>query len=313
MKKFTSYLLVSVLLVFSIALVLDIIFSKTSQLIESDLSDEQSVWNDIYKSKIETDVAIYGSSRAWVHVDPTVIDSILHVSSYNLGIDGYSFHMQHYRHQEYLKYNKKPKQIILIVDWMSFKLEKEGLYNSNQFRPYMLWNRNSIEYLGDNEATSLLDFYIPFYRYAGRINPFRSFIEENSPIIEREKGFKSFSKEWKSQYVKPFHQKFDIETLNLFEEFLIDMKSENINVTLVVAPFYIVGQDIVLNKDENMSIISKIADEQSVLLIDYSKSYISYQKEYFYNNSHLNAKGARIFSLKLANDLKSSKTPTLKD
>ena len=288
-----------------LSLVLDNYYTSTPHLIELDANDEESVWNDIYQSKINVDIAIYGSSRAWVHVDPVIIDSILGVSSYNLGMDGHSFYMQYYRHKEYFKFNDEPKSIVVLVDWLSFDLVKEGLYNPNQFRPYLLWNTNAIDHMYGNQDVDPLDFFIPFYRYRGRINPYRKFLEEKQPIVNRKRGFKSFEKGWTGlDSIEPFYKKFDNKVLTMFEEFLFDMKSRDIKVILVVAPFYIEGQAFVINKDENMGIIQNIATNMSVPLLDYSQSYISYNKNFFYNNAHMNATGAQLFSKQLAEDLK---------
>lgn len=114
MKRFAANIVFIFLIIFFITYALDVYYTNNLKLIPSDKSDERAVWNDIYESKIDVDIAIYGSSRAWVHVDPEIIDSVLNTSSYNLGMDGYPFHMQYYRHKEYFKYNQKPKTIILL-------------------------------------------------------------------------------------------------------------------------------------------------------------------------------------------------------
>ncbi len=95
------------------------------------------VWDGIYTPKIKADLAIYGSSRAWVHVKPTIIDAVLRTHCYNLGIEGYPFNRQYFRHKEYFEHNSKPRSIILMVDWHSLAL-REDLYNPNQFLPNML-------------------------------------------------------------------------------------------------------------------------------------------------------------------------------
>ncbi|MBE2208298.1 MAG: hypothetical protein IAE84_11975, partial [Saprospiraceae bacterium] len=70
---------------------------------------EFEVWNDIYNSNVNCDIAIYGSSRAWVHIDPKILSHILQLNVYNFGIDGHNFWLQYLRHIEFLKYNPKPK------------------------------------------------------------------------------------------------------------------------------------------------------------------------------------------------------------
>ena len=79
-------------------------------------------WNDIFNSKINADVLICGSSRAYVHLSPKIIDTILHIKSYNIGMNGTQFLMEYDRFRIYLKHNKKPKYVIQTVDFASFSL-----------------------------------------------------------------------------------------------------------------------------------------------------------------------------------------------
>jgi hypothetical protein len=50
---------------------------------------EHQVWNYIYESKEVPDIAIYGSSKAWVQVSPEILEKTLKKSVYNYGFDGY--------------------------------------------------------------------------------------------------------------------------------------------------------------------------------------------------------------------------------
>ena len=66
----------------------------------NEFPSEFEVMNDIYEGKAAAEIAIYGSSRAWVHIDPQVIEDTLGMSSYNFGNDGHNFPMQYLRHKE---------------------------------------------------------------------------------------------------------------------------------------------------------------------------------------------------------------------
>ena len=304
MKKFYIHTIVIIALFLSMAFVLDIVYSNNLRLTDTDISDEKSVWNDIYSSKLNVDLAIYGSSRAWVHVDPEIMDSVLNMSTYNLGIDGYPFNMQYYRHKEYFKYNKKPKEIILLIDWHSLA-SNEGVYNSNQFKPYTLWNLNAMNHLGRLDSINRLDFFVPFFRYRGKNNLYREYFKKiKSSENKRKSGFRGSDKKWSNVNKQPFKIEIDLEVVEMLDEFLIDMKAQKINVIMVVAPYFIDGHNIVLNKRDHMGIIEKFAEEYSLPYLDYSNSALSHDKKYFYNNMHLNKKGARLFTLELANDIK---------
>jgi hypothetical protein len=49
----------------------------------------------------------------------------------------------------------------------------------------------------------------------------------------------------------------------------------------------------------------QLAKQNEIKLLNYSSDTISFQKSLFYNTTHLNKKGAELFSKKLASDLKS--------
>jgi hypothetical protein len=150
------------------------------------------VWDDIYNSNVNADVLIQGSSRAWVQLDPAVIDSTLNVNSYNIGIDGYNFHMQHCRYQVYTRYNKKPGIIIQSLDLLSLH-KRANLYMYEQFIPYLddnLINQATRQYSG----LSLADYYLPLYKYSHRLN--MAFVGLSSffmPVKQVSKKYKGFA------------------------------------------------------------------------------------------------------------------------
>ena len=78
---FLPLLLVSVLLDWYIS----------DQLKKSDYyaHGETYIWNKIVEGEIEDDIYIYGSSRAWVHINPFILQDTLGMTAYNFGIDGH--------------------------------------------------------------------------------------------------------------------------------------------------------------------------------------------------------------------------------
>ena len=90
-------------------------------------------------------MAIYGSSRAWLHIDPEIIEDSLDLTSYNFGIDGHNFRLQYLRHLEYLRKNNKPHIILHSIDIFTLQYEHD-LFHMEQFLPFMLWNNNIRKY-----------------------------------------------------------------------------------------------------------------------------------------------------------------------
>ena len=155
MKKFIKNILLFILPIISIAYLIDSIISNQLKKDNSYAGGEYTVWNDLYNGNVDSEIVVYGSSRAWVHIDPIILENNLGKTSYNLGIDGHNFWLQYLRHKTLLKYNTKPKYIIFSVD-VSSLYKRKGLHNLEQFLPYMLFDRDIMKY-----TSSYRGFFIP--------------------------------------------------------------------------------------------------------------------------------------------------------
>ncbi len=276
---------------------------------------EFEVMNDIYDSNASCDVAIYGSSRAWVIMNPKTIGDTLNLTAYNFGIDGHNFWLQYLRHLEYQKFNKKPKCIVLSVDIYSLQ-KRTDLYYPNQFLPYMLWNKNIRDFTSSYKGFIQADYYVPLIRYFGQYDALNTTMsimtQHNTHHKSRQFGFAGIEKEWNSDFEKAKANKesykinFDANSIALLENFVNECKASNINLIFVYAPEYIEGQKYVSNRSQLMNIYRNIAHKHNVTFYDYSSDTLCLDQRYFYNTNHLNKRGAEIFSTKLAHDLKSA-------
>lgn len=277
---------------------------------------EIEIWNYIYGKEKFCDVAIYGSSRAWVHIDPKIISDSLNLSVYNFGIDGHNFWLQHLRHIEILRNNKKPKKIILSVD--VFSLEKKSeLYESDQFLPFMLWNKNIYDYTNSYIGYDKLDYFIPLLRYAGKGNAleksFKSLVNLSPKEKYRHNGFLGMDRVWNSDFENAnasdnfYEIKLDAKSIKLFEKFIKECKSLGIDLVLVYTPEYIDGQKFVKNRSEIFNIYNSMSKKYNLTFYDYSNDSICFNKSLFYNASHINMYGAAIFTKDFASKLKAQK------
>lgn len=309
MKKFVYRILSFTALALILAYFLNKIIDKGLQRSTNEYYKE---WNDLLSSKINADVIIQGTSRAFFHFSPALLDSILHMNSYNLGLDGWPFHMQYHRFKLYMKYNEKPKYIIQNVD--PFTLSKRtDLFKHTQFLPYL--NDPIIrEAVSSYNGLTWKDYYIPLYKY-------RSYFK--APILGltgffgfqlfdngRYKGFQPQYITWDSSFVEfkrtvPNGWRLDVdsETIVLFKRFLDTCQQEGINVILVNSPEYFEAQILLLNRDSIMDIFKDYALTYNLSYLDYSKDSLCFHKQYFYNSQHLNNFGVELFNLQLAKDL----------
>lgn len=288
-------------------LVFDYVFSK--KLVKTNLSQgEFEVWSDIYRGEIKADLAIYGSSRAWVHFNPKILEDLTGLSTYNFGVDGQNFEIQYLRHTEYFSNNKKPKIIVFSLDVFTFE-KKDKLYNSDQFLPYMFQNSRYFSTLIDTENFNVYDFTVPSVRYFGKYEMFYKFFEAKANLKYRYKGFRGNKRRWvesENQRIantSKYQVKIDRDLINKFEKNIKELKKQGVKLIFVYTPEYIKGQDFLQNRERIFEIYQSISKSEEIPFWDYSKDSISLEKHLFYNSEHLNDFGAVIFSKKFSRDL----------
>lgn len=310
MKHFFLKLLFFLFPFFIISYLLDIMISHEFKK-SNGFSGEFEVWNDIYDGKLDCDIAIYGSSRAWVQFDPAILSDSLHKKVYNFGIDGHNFWLQYLRHKEYLNHDKKPETIILSVDINTLQKRKD-LYNLEQFLPYMLWNLNIMNYTSSYIGFNKIDYFIPLTRYFGKKTALNSILDnlgENKTKRFRTNGYQGRDESWNFDFEraktlrKEYYIELDIPTIQKFEEFLIECKQLSCNIILVYSPEYFEGQQYAINRQNVINIFRYNAEKYNLSFMDFSENEITSQRDFFYNSTHLNKNGAEVFTSLLAHDL----------
>jgi hypothetical protein len=308
MKKFAVNLMYFLLPIGLSAYFIDSFLSVNLQKSNSFAVKEFPVWNAICEGKVNSDIVIYGSSRAWVHINPTMISDSLHVSAYNLGIDGHGFWLQNLRHVLLLKNNAKPKLIIHSIDAGTLSGVSD-LYNSDQFLPYMLWNREMKNATIVYNGYELADYEIPLVRYYGKYAAIKMaskmFVHSQDHFVGRVKGYEGQDIPWNSDFdkvklkMKSYTEQLDSASVKLFEKYLLQCKADNIQIIFVYTPEYIEGQRFTENREEIMKFYNQLSEKYSIPFYDFSNDEISYNKEYFYNTSHLNKTGSELLTKKI--------------
>ena len=262
---------------------------------------------------MQVQLAIYGSSRAWVHVNPQILEDSLQQSTYNFGIDGLGFKMQHLRHRLFVQYNRKPAHIILCIDEHSLQKQTE-LYNKAQFLPYLIHNRTLNIYLSNYKGFSFPDYHYPLVRYYGQqkaINSaFSAYFNYNKNDAVRIKGYQGQDREWNDDFEQATQAQaqltidIDQDLVAFFDDFIEECADHDIKLTLLYTPEYIAGQHFVKNRKEIMDFYKNKAHEHHIRLIDFSNDPLCFDKTYFYNALHLNKRGSDLFSRQLVDSLR---------
>jgi hypothetical protein len=275
---------------------------------------EYATVNEVFNGTVNADLVITGSSRAAVQISPKILDSILHINTHNTGMSGWGFHMQYAMFKVYLKYNKKPKYVIQIVDELLLK-DREDFYNYVLFLPH-----TSSDIIIDatqhyKGSFTIPELYFPLFKYNNKLEYIKKglkyyFTNNIENPSKTHKGFWTNDIPWSNtfdEYKKKnplkYESKIDTPLLNEFSEFLGLCSKNNIKVILVWAPVYRERYQLVKNIPEFKQIFRENSLKYNFPFLDYSEDSIGLSTKYFYDSYHMNTTGVKVFNPILAHDI----------
>ncbi len=266
---------------------------------------EYQIWEDIFNSRITADIVVFGSSRAYAHYNPQVFDSIMKTDFYNLGLNGKLADMDVFRYHQYKKHNNhQPKYI--LWDIMPTTFDHSDGYGDEQFMAY-IWNRDVWnEIHNSRHGITYFDRIIPLLRY-WRKNMIHSY---PNAIMQVYKGYRKENTSFDSEELDQIENKslrcnYNRDVINAFEKTIKEMQEDGATVVLVFSPLYKKGQYKYADLDTFLDTISNIAQRHNCHFLNYIDTPINNDTVLFKNATHLNSKGADVFSTILAHDLDS--------
>lgn len=277
-------------------------------------------WMDIRNGNMEHDILIMGNSRAQDHIHPAILDSILGMSSYNLGTEAHHSDLHILKYHYYIHHNKKPKYIIYQVDLATFHPTKlKYSANNEQFLPFF-----DDEYLRNEFAKydyDKIDISLPLVRYFGNHTAIWWGLSKSLGLakIDHLPEYKGFRMHKNDGSVVDTTGIFDIERIDMsnsfsiqdsclvrFENFLDESIADSIKLIFVYTPMYSTVMSQLSDKDEFDLYINDISQKYDIPYIDYTldDEFCSNAK-YFASPGHLNYDGACAITKRLACDIDS--------
>lgn len=305
MKRFIKMLVLFGLILGGLSVLTDCFISYR---LRHSQSREFKAWGDIYLNELHNDVLISGGSRAWVQYDPMVLDSVLGCNAWNIGIDGSSINRQIIRYNTYCRVQgHAPKLLIQNIDFATIGFTQD--LEREQFFPFFFYDRQLMRDADKYEQFSWTERFIPCFRYYGYRDVIMSAITGKSLGNDLlAKGFYGRDLTWDGAL---FEQMDTIsvadnpDALALFDGFICDVKESGTNVVFVYAPIYYGVTEKIPDIDHMYSMFGSIAEKHGIPVLDYNNDTICFSQKYFYNATHLNRTGAKIFSHQLATDIDS--------
>lgn len=270
-----------------------------------------AIWNDIYASRIDANVIILGSSETWCGYNPEIIDSSLHVRSYNLAVDGHGFKYQRLRYETYRRFCPKPELLIMNLDYPgTFDANVGYGYEREQFFPFIT-DGTLISSVASDKKITWKERYIPLFRYYG----YRDDIEDGVSAFWGKrtfedgglrKGFRGNDYPWSPGSLvteEVFHCPVDKDVISSLDAFVHERLEEGIQVVLVEFPEYYQLRAKFDNVEGVERLFSEIAEKNQVHFINCSEWPVCRDSSWYYNSSHLNRAGADLFTGMLCDTL----------
>jgi hypothetical protein len=268
---------------------------------------QTSGWEYRTKYSIEdtkAEILIFGASRAQQQYNPVYFEEKMHQTCYNVGRDGEPIFYYYGILTGILK-RYTPEIIILDVENSVFRQSQDSYDRLSILLPF---------YKTHPEMHSVIEIKSPFekLKLQSKIYPFNSMLfkiaigntEFNKNRNEDIKGYVpltgALDEAIRTVDLSANKYAIDSNKLKFYRAFISDCQKANIKLYLVCSPYFM----NTVGTDSSMNIAKKIARENNIDFIDYSKD------EIFLNNSrlfddtvHVNVTGAEIFSNKLADTI----------
>jgi hypothetical protein len=265
--------------------------------------------NELVSGHENFDIVFIGSSRVNLTVNPAVIDSVTHLSSFNFGFDGaniidFTMHVQ-----VYLKNHVKPQLLVLNIDPKMFGVEDKIKVPPSKYLPYVYCDE-IYDTLKNYSNWPFVSRYMPFvatsfYTDAIVNQALQAYISPDRKMENYYKGFSPLTRIWSKgdQSAKDLVPVFYTNKgLALFRSFLKTIHDRNIHFKLIYSPQYFFSQYDAEHK-AYIQKLNAIASEFNYSITDYSTMKICSDKKYFFDATHLNLDGANLFSRQLGLDL----------
>lgn len=282
---------------------------ETDRSMRTEGSYHTHEWKAIYEGELNADILMLGSSRAWVHLNPRIFDSVTGLSSYNLGMDAYSIDFQLDRFWAAIHHNLKPKWIIQNMDALTLRRSGYVDYNKLQFLPYLCEPELRDDLIAN--GLSWQDRYLPLFKYRGQRDQikaaFRVLKGDTLNISPKYKGFQGQDKTWSTEFAefKKTHDTYaiayDTEMIERLDEMLHYCAQHDISVVLAHLPLYDELTAMIQDKHKLDSLMYSFEKKyKGCYYVDDATTTFSGDTQFFYNATHMNARGADSISLKLA-------------
>ncbi|WP_291097990.1 MULTISPECIES: hypothetical protein [unclassified Flavobacterium] len=256
-------------------------------------------------SNINADLVFLGSSRCWVHFDPSFFDKTFKIRSVNIGVNGHTeIAMAILRLKNYLSKNNPPKFAILSFDPLvnaGSEVDNSNFCDKDIYARYSFFpNRKNLSFVNYFKF-NLSERYIPLYsifKYK-MLDDCLSITQKYNMNCNHivDKKWDTIHNPITNSMKKNYSNKVQITTVNSLGELNNLCKKNNIKLLCIQTPVYKAIYDELAFK--NTKVICKTLN---ISFIDINIKPFRNNIEYFYSPTHLNKYGVEQMNQLLKKD-----------
>lgn len=311
MKRFLIRLLLFSVFIYIIALIFDRFISFGLQRVPKN---HLETFNAIMYDTLNHDVLILGNSRGATAYHPYYLDSILECNSRNISVSGQTYRISDLRYRIYRRNNVPPRLVILNIDHIELSSGTLG-FEREQYFPYI--KDSLVKSVLDINHFTWMDKHIPMWRYKGAYKYIGIGLCEFLGLYH----FKGKQYKGWTQNIAPWNGanfEYLLETdgqincsindtvVDIFDNLLNQLQYENVQAVMVYSPMYIKAlENMSPTFDTIMEVYTKMSQKYDVPILDYRTLPMNSDTAFFVDATHLNYKGAELFTTKLAHDIDS--------
>jgi hypothetical protein len=250
----------------------------------------------------KAEVLIFGASRANHHYVPEIFENSLKLTTYNTGRDANGIFYETALLKSVLK-RYSPK--IIILDYPGdFSFNRKAYDNLSSLFPYYKTHkeiRRDVELRSPFERIELLS---ELYTFNSQILTIaKGNLETNKKRNADSKGYVPLQTDSPPEFmVFSSHKSYDVDSKKVksTQEFLIRAKEAGARVYVIYSPLF---WKVARNQDAE--ICKSICAEENVPFWNFSQDpFFLSRQDLFYDNTHLNQKGSKIFSLLVSHKIR---------
>ena len=269
------------------------------------------VFNRIVSGGINAEILITGSSRAFSHYDPRIIQQATGYTTFNIGVNGSQTDMQLAVLKTYLKHNRRPSLLVHNLDSFAFETTHGGVSFPGLYLPY-LSEEPLYTTLAHIDRGIWKSRYLPLYGYAVEDMNFtwlsasvrwsagtrpRTVTSDSSQDIHHGQAISSRSS---AVTQTASDGRSSPRDSSCSKNSCVCAESLAFTCFSWYSPVYYEMQALERNRAEVFARFQELAERHGASLWDLSRSPVAFDRAYFYNSQHLNAKGAARFSADVA-------------